>query len=410
MISQPILKNFSERTYQFILLAIIIIIYICVCAEADMYVPAFPQMIKYFAVAENEIQLVLSVNFLGLCLSGILAGPLADSFGRRKVILCGLALLMLSSVILVTIDDFKILLFWRFIQGIAAAVPMVCAGAMLVDKYSGEKASKLIGFMNAVITAAMSAAPVVGAYISEIFGWRANFITVMVLSVIAFVVFLLAIEESLADDLKRRFSFGSVFKDYAKVLRSLPFICYVLIACFPFITIIVYITSLSVIFVNHLGVSLASYGYYQASTMATFVVFSLWSVKLITKKGLAFTENFGGLLSIIGACSLFLVSIMDHTSVILICIAMGILAAGGSMMAGTFGMKALSLFPEMNATALAACTVIRLFLISVFVLISEIYFDGTIIPIAMIIMGYAILVVSLYGWLLCRVKMANTKE
>ena len=89
---------------------------------------------------------------------------------------------------------FNALLLWRFIQGVAAAVPMVCAGAMLIDTYSGEKVSKLIGMINAVITAAMAGAPVLGAYLSEVYGWRANFIAVMIISIIAFLVYLLFIE------------------------------------------------------------------------------------------------------------------------------------------------------------------------------------------------------------------------
>ena len=100
MFTSPLFKNFSEKSYLFILLSMVIIMYTCVCAEADIYVSAFPQMIKYFDVAENEIQLVLSINFLGLCLASLIAGPLSDSFGRRKVILYGLALLAISSIIL----------------------------------------------------------------------------------------------------------------------------------------------------------------------------------------------------------------------------------------------------------------------------------------------------------------------
>ncbi|MGB4192056.1 MAG: hypothetical protein WBJ81_05895, partial [Rickettsiales bacterium] len=108
------------------------------------------------------------------------------------------------------------------------------------------------------------------------------------------------------------------------------------------------------------------------------------------------------IISIIGVVGLFSTSIIAHTSAIFICVSMAILAAGGSMVAGTFGMKALSLFPQMNGTALAACTAIRLFLISAFVLLSEIYFDGTITPIAYIITGYAIFTASFYAWLLAK--------
>ena len=399
MIEKPIFKNFSSGIYQIILSAMVIIMYICVCAEADIYVPAFPQMIDYFGIAENKIQLVLSINFLGLCSASLIVGPLSDSFGRRKIILSGLALFMLTSIILVSVNDFQWLLFWRFIQGIAAAVPMVCAGAMLVDKYSDEKTGQLIGMINGVITAAMAAAPVIGAYLSEAFGWKANFIAVMILAVIAFLMFFLLVEESLEAALRRKLNLFSIAKDYLKVFSSLPFLCYCLLACFPFITIIVYITNLSVIFINHLGINLADYSYYQASTMATFVIFSLMSVKIIDKKGIDFTKNLGGILSLIGTTALFLVSIFNHTNPILICFSMAILAAGGSLMSGTFGMKCLAIFPEMNGTALAACTAIRLLLISIFVFLTEFYFDGTILPIALIIMGYSLFSLCFYAWL-----------
>ena len=72
--------------------------YIALCAEAEIYVPAFPDMIKYFAVSENQIQLVLSINFAGLCISGIVVGPLADAYGRRKILIIGLLLFTLTSL------------------------------------------------------------------------------------------------------------------------------------------------------------------------------------------------------------------------------------------------------------------------------------------------------------------------
>lgn len=400
MIKEPIFKNFSPLIYQYILSVMVILMYICVCAEADIYVPAFPQMIKYFGVEEYQIQLILGVNFLSLCIAGLVVGPLSDAYGRRIVILYGLAFFMLTSVILAAIDDFNILLFLRFLQGIAAAVPMVCAGAMLIDTYSGEKVSKLIGMINAVITAAMAAAPVVGAYLSEEYGWRANFIAVMIISIIAFLFFLLFIEESLLISARRRFDLVRILKDYTIILKSLPFLCYCLLACYPFIVIVVYIANLSIIFVNHLGIALEDYSYYQATTMGVFVIFSYLSVWFIGKKGLDFTKNIGGIISIIGTISLLIVSVFYHTNAVAICFSMGIIAAGGSLMSGTFGMKTLSIFPEMNGTALAACTAIRIFLVAIFVFISEIYFDGTILPVALIIMSYAMVTIILYVYLI----------
>jgi hypothetical protein len=65
MLEKPIFNKLPEKFYDIALLTLVTIMYIALCAEADMYVPAFPQMIKYFGVEENKIQLILSINFGG---------------------------------------------------------------------------------------------------------------------------------------------------------------------------------------------------------------------------------------------------------------------------------------------------------------------------------------------------------
>lgn len=75
MLEKPIFNKLSDKFYDLALLTLVTIMYIALCAEADMYVPAFPQMIKYFGVEENKIQLILSINFGGLCVSGLVTGP-----------------------------------------------------------------------------------------------------------------------------------------------------------------------------------------------------------------------------------------------------------------------------------------------------------------------------------------------
>jgi len=405
MFHQPVLKNIPQKLYEYLIISTVILIYILCCAEADIYVPAFPQMIEYFGIPESEIQLIISINFLSLCIASLVAGPLSDSFGRRIVVLGGLFVLMLSSIVMVMLNDYTTLLIWRFIQGIATSIAMVCGGAIFFDYYSDEKAGKLIGLLNAVITSAMAGAPILGAYLCKIFNWRANFITVMIISILVFLFFWLCIKESLSVEKQKPFKFTSIVKDYIRVLSNLTFICYCLIACFPFIAVVVYITNLSVIFVNHLGISLHDYSYYQASTGISFVVFSLASIKIISLKGADFAKNIGGILSIIGAVALFIVSLLDHTNAILICASMFILAAGGSIMTGTFGSKAISIFPDINGIALAACTALRLFIISISVGLTELYFDGTIMPVAVLFIVYAFFVTILYLYLLKNKKL-----
>jgi hypothetical protein len=152
---------------------------------------------------------------------------------------------------------------------------------------------------------------------------------------------------------------------------------------------VVYVANLSVIFINHLGISLAHFSYYQATTAATFVIFSLLSVKLIAAKGIDYTKNLGGFLALIGSIGIFYISQVDFKDVNIICLSMAFIAAGGAMMVSTFGLKAISIFPNMNGTAMAMMTAVRQLLASGLVMLSELFFDGTIIPVAIIIFVYA---------------------
>jgi DHA1 family bicyclomycin/chloramphenicol resistance-like MFS transporter len=217
MLEKPLFKNLSSAASSFALLTLVIIMYIALCAEADIYVPAFPQMIQSFGVQENQIQLILSINFAGLCIAGLAAGPLSDSYGRRKILLSGLLLFVIGSAGCVCATEFNTMLFWRLIQGIAASVPMVIGCAVIVDKYPQEKTSQLIGVLNSVISAAMAGAPIAGAWISQAFNWRANFIVILGLALISFVGTLLFIEETLPSIKRKSFNILSICKDYAKI-------------------------------------------------------------------------------------------------------------------------------------------------------------------------------------------------
>ncbi|MFN7038278.1 MAG: multidrug effflux MFS transporter [Alphaproteobacteria bacterium] len=396
MFSKPICYNMSEKVKDIALISLVTLMYIALCAEADMYVPSFPQMIKYFGIEENKIQLVLSINFAGLCIAGLIAGPLSDSYGRRKLLVWGLLLFVISSLGCVLVDNFELMLFWRLLQGLAASVPMVVAGAMFFDKYTAQKAGQLVGVINSVISASMAGAPIIGAWISQIFNWRANFIVILVLAIVTFIGTIFFIEETLAEERRKSFSLVGICKDYFKLSKSLKFMGYSLIVNFSFIAIVVYISNLSVIFINHMNMDLKEFSYYQASTMGTFIIFALFSIKLIGKKGIDYTKNLGSVLAFIGAIGMFYVSQAAESNVNFICVSMAFIAAGGAMMAGTFGMKALEVFPGMNGTAMAMMTAVRQLLASGLVILSEIYFDGTIVPVALIISAYGAVSVIFY--------------
>jgi MFS transporter, DHA1 family, multidrug resistance protein len=221
MLEKPVFNHLSTKAYDLALIVLVTIMYIALCAEADIYVPAFPDMINFFDVAENQIQLILSINFFGLCVSGLVVGPLSDSFGRRKVLLLGLALFVLSSLGCTLTNEFMPMLFFRLLQGIAASVPMVIGVAAFLDRYSQEKAGKLIGIVNSVISASMAGAPIAGAWLNQVFNWRANFVVILMLATISFLGTLFFIVETLPKQNRKAFKLNGIETIISRLSKAL---------------------------------------------------------------------------------------------------------------------------------------------------------------------------------------------
>ena len=143
-------------------LLLITIIFIAACIETDIYLPAFPDMMKAFSVSEGTIQGLLTWNFIGICLSGPFYGPISDSFGRKKPLLFALLLFFLGSVLTFFGTDFSQMLIGRVLQGLGSGGCFTLGTAIIFDAFQQEKAVQALNTLNMAIPIIMSAAPMVG--------------------------------------------------------------------------------------------------------------------------------------------------------------------------------------------------------------------------------------------------------
>ncbi len=122
------------------------------CIEIDISVPSFPDISRYFNISDSLTQMTVAVNFLGFCLSSIVYGPLSDCYGRRNVMLIGNAIMLIGAIFCVFVNSIEMLLLSRFVQGFGASTSAVIVFAMIADVYDRNKAAKIIGIMNSLIT------------------------------------------------------------------------------------------------------------------------------------------------------------------------------------------------------------------------------------------------------------------
>lgn len=373
-----------KKHNDFLLLSMVAIMYATVCMETDIYVPAFPDMKVFFETTADTIQQVLSLNFIGICLGSLLFGPFSDSFGRRTAILSGLVLFSFASWSCCLVTDFQYFLFFRFLQGVGAAAPMVITFAILLEKYEPKRVAQLCGALNLFITGAMAAAPILGSYLNIHFGWLSTFTTIAVLATVSLIGSWMVIPETLPSENRNAFSLPGIIKNYGTVLTSFPYMAAACVCYFMFAGLIVFTANLSLIFIDYLAMPKEIYGWFQASVPAAFAFFSFLSVWIIGRFGTDKTKHTGVIVTLAGASLLMLTAIIQPNPYF-ICGAMIIFTIGITLAAPIYGMESANVYPDMRGIATGMSNSLRHVIVAGIVGLGSYAFNGSIMPVATLI-------------------------
>ena len=141
----------------------------------DAFFPSFHALAAHFALSKWALQQTLTAYMLPLSIMSLVQGPLSDAFGRRRVILGGLALYTVASVGCALAASFTTLLVFRAIQGMSAGAGVIVGRAIIRDLYEGPQAQKLLSLVTMIFGFAPAVAPVIGGWIHVTLGWRAVF-------------------------------------------------------------------------------------------------------------------------------------------------------------------------------------------------------------------------------------------
>ena len=140
----------------------------------DLMLPALPLLAGDLHAAMAPVQLTMSALILAFGVAQLAWGPLADRFGRRPVLLTGLALYVLASAGTALAADVTQVIAWRIVQGAALSVPVVCARAMVRDLYEPHEGALVMTKALSGLGLIAISAPLLGGVLAAAFGWRAE--------------------------------------------------------------------------------------------------------------------------------------------------------------------------------------------------------------------------------------------
>ena len=141
-------------------------------------VPALPVLATTFGRDISIAQMTVSLYMVGIALSQLIMGPLSDRFGRRPVLLGGLALMVAASVACIFAETLPQLIAARFFQALGGASGMVVSRAIIRDIYERDRVASMISLVVAALMIGQMVSPLTGGLIETAFGWRAIFYAV----------------------------------------------------------------------------------------------------------------------------------------------------------------------------------------------------------------------------------------
>jgi MFS transporter, DHA1 family, multidrug resistance protein len=209
-----------------ILLALMISI---VALSTDMMLPALGAIGDDLQVANrNDTQLVISALFLGFAVGQVIAGPVSDSVGRKKVIYAGYLLFIAGCFLSIFSENLPVMLLGRVMQGLGAACPRVVTVAIVRDYYEGRVMARIMSIIMALFITVPVIAPALGQGVTLLVGWRAIFVLLLSLALVTSIWFAARHPETHPVTARRAFSPTNLISGLAEVCRHRASVGYTL--------------------------------------------------------------------------------------------------------------------------------------------------------------------------------------
>ena len=249
----------------------------------DTYLPAFAGIAQSIGATPIEMQQTLSAYLFGFAVMNLFHGALADSFGRRPVVLGGVAVFTIASAGCAMADHIGPLVFWRAVQGMSAGAGMVVSRAVIRDMFPPADAQRVMSQVTIYFGVAPAIAPMVGGFLFVHADWHSIFWLLTVLGALLFIANYRLLPETLHVDQRQPFNVRHLMKGYWELGASARFLMLALASGIPFNGMFLYVLSAPVFLGEHLGLAPGQFFWFFTMSIAGIMGGAFFSGRLAGK-------------------------------------------------------------------------------------------------------------------------------
>ena len=317
----------------------------------DLYLPALPSLAGALAAPMSAVQLTLSAMIICFGVAQLVWGPLSDRFGRRPVLLSGLALYSLAGAGAALSPSIGWLIGWRALQGVGLAASVACGRSIVRDLYEPREAARMMSRALGGLGLIALAGPLIGGLLARYYDWHAALGAVCAFGVITLAFVGWRFEETLRRKNARATALRQLAGNWKHILGHRTFIAWTALLCSTWGGLFTMLASSSFVFIEVMGIGQFAYGSVLA-TCSLFYIGGTFLCRLLLRHGNASRAvAVGAAFSLAGGGLLAGLSLAGVHSVWALILPMLLYAVGHGIHQPCGQAGAISPFPDAAGTA-----------------------------------------------------------
>ena len=281
----------------------------------DMYLPALPSIQQGFASHVSQAQLTLTAFLLFFGCSQVIWGPLSDRFGRRPILLIGLAGYVAAALGCASAQDMASLITWRALQGASLGAGVMCARAVVRDLYAPHMGAQIMSKALTGLGVLAFLSPVSGSLLVTWLGWRSTMLAQALIGSGAWLLVALRFQESLGQRNLKALQFSNLGRTWGQILRNPTFHAYNLLTCFTYAGLFTNLAASSFTYINVLGMSRTSYGLMMGGNALCYIAGTFLCRRLLGKMSVQNSVALAGALTLASGTLMGLAALAEIRSI-----------------------------------------------------------------------------------------------
>ncbi len=276
----------------------------------DLYLPALPDLTQELGASMAQAQRTLTALLLAFGVSQLFWGPLSDRFGRRPVLIAGMAAYVLASVGAAFSPGMEVLIAWRALQGAAMGAGVMCARAIVRDLYAPAQGASVMskGLSGLGVIACLSAPT--GGLLTAWFSWHAALLALSVFGAVTLGLIALRFEETLHHKNHHALHPATLTRTWWVILRNPTFLAFTMLTMGAYCALFTFLATSSFVFIRVLGFSTTQYGLVMFTNSLIYVLGTFLCRHLLGRFGVRRAVAIAGVLTLTGGSTMGLLALL----------------------------------------------------------------------------------------------------